>query len=58
MLGEEDWYSCGSRSVAGSRLVEQEDPSACATADFNWCKREIKLYCHCISVITTEYVTN
>jgi hypothetical protein len=29
-------YSGASRSVARRRLVEQEDPSACATADFNW----------------------
>jgi hypothetical protein len=34
-------YSCASRSVAGRRLVEQENPSACATADSIVCKREI-----------------
>jgi hypothetical protein len=42
---------CASRSVAGRRLVEQENPSACAAADCKVCKREIELYCHCISVI-------
>jgi hypothetical protein len=40
-----------STSVAGRRLVEQENPSACAAVNFNWCKREIKLYGLCISVM-------
>jgi hypothetical protein len=31
--------------------VEQENPSACATADCKVSEREIELYCHCISVI-------
>jgi hypothetical protein len=44
-------YSCASRSVARRRLVEQENPSACAAVNFNWCKWETALYYHCISVI-------
>jgi ribosomal protein S27E len=42
---------CASRSVAGRRLVETENHSAFATVDCNWCKREIVLYCQCLSVI-------
>jgi hypothetical protein len=30
---------CASRSVAGKRLVETENPSACATVNCNWCER-------------------
>jgi hypothetical protein len=53
-------YSGVSRSAARRRLVESENPSSCATMNCNWCKREIKLYCHCISVIYCmgEGVTN
>jgi hypothetical protein len=47
-----------SRSVAGIRLVERENPSACATVNFNWCKQEIALYRLCVSVIMSECVTN
>jgi hypothetical protein len=42
---------CASRSVAGRRLVETENPSACAAVNFNWCKQDIALYGLCISVI-------
>jgi hypothetical protein len=49
---------CASRSVAGRRLVETENPSAFATVDCNWCKREIVLYCLYVSVIMSECVTN
>jgi hypothetical protein len=42
---------CASTSVARRRLVESENPSACATVDFNWHKRDIALYGLCISVI-------
>jgi hypothetical protein len=38
---------CASRSVAGKRLVEQENPSACAAADCKVCKQEI----NCIAII-------
>jgi hypothetical protein len=38
---------CASRSVAGKRLVETENPSACATANCNWCKRVIAPYGLC-----------
>jgi hypothetical protein len=31
-------YSFASRSVAGKRLVETENPSACATVDCKVCK--------------------
>jgi hypothetical protein len=51
ILGECKTYSGASTSVAGKRLVWTENPSACATVNFNWCKREIKLYSMCISVI-------
>jgi hypothetical protein len=43
---------CESRSVAGKRLLETENHSACATANCNWCKREIVLYSLYLSVIT------
>jgi hypothetical protein len=46
-----------STSVAGRRLAERENPSACAAADSKVCKREIKLYRLCISVIKSECVT-
>jgi hypothetical protein len=49
---------CASTSVARRRLVETENPSACATARCNWCKRDIALYCLCVSVIKSECVTN
>jgi hypothetical protein len=51
ILGEWDCYRCALRSVAGRRLVWTENPSKCATVDCKVCKREITLYCHCISVI-------
>jgi hypothetical protein len=57
ILGEWDRYSCASRSVAGTRLVEQENPGVCATVNFNWCKWETELYYLCISVIY-EWVRN
>jgi hypothetical protein len=38
---------CASRSVAGRRLVEQENPSACAAADCKVCKQEI----NCIAIV-------
>jgi hypothetical protein len=31
-------YKCASRFVAGRRLVERENPSACAAADCKVCK--------------------
>jgi hypothetical protein len=47
---------CASRSVARRRLVETENSNACATVNCNWCKREIALYCLCVSVIKRECV--
>jgi hypothetical protein len=38
---------CALRSVAGRRLVERENPSACATVNCKVCKTEIALYCLC-----------
>jgi hypothetical protein len=49
---------CASTSVARRRVVESENPRACATVNCNWYKRDIALYCLCASVITTECVTN
>jgi hypothetical protein len=49
---------CVSTSVAGSRLVETENSSARATVNCKLCKREITLYCLCVSVIMSECVTN
>jgi hypothetical protein len=49
---------CASRSVARRRLVETENPSACATVDCKVCKREITPYRLCVSVIMSECVTN
>jgi hypothetical protein len=48
---------CASTSVAGRRLAEQENPSACATVDGKVSEREIKLYGLCVSVIKSECVT-
>jgi hypothetical protein len=45
-----------SKSVAGKRLVETENPSACATVNCNWCKREITLYSQYLSIIMSECV--
>jgi hypothetical protein len=45
------------RSVAGKRLVETENHSACATVCCKWCKSAIALYCQYISVTTSECVT-
>jgi hypothetical protein len=49
---------CASRSVARRRLVESENSSACATVNCNWCKRDVALYCLCVSVNMSECVTN
>jgi hypothetical protein len=49
---------CASRSVAGRRLMETDNPSAFAMVDYNWCKGEIVLYCLCLRVIMSECVTN
>jgi hypothetical protein len=57
-LEKRKFLTRASRSIAGRRLVEQENPSACATVDCKVCKRNIALYCHCISVIKSECVTN
>jgi hypothetical protein len=38
--------------------VEQENPSACATADSKVSEREIELYGLCVSAIKSECVTN
>jgi hypothetical protein len=35
------------RSVARRRLVETENPSACATVNWSVCKSAIALYCLC-----------
>jgi hypothetical protein len=35
------------RSVARRRLVETENPSACATVNWSVCKSVIALYCLC-----------
>jgi hypothetical protein len=47
-----------STSVARRRLVESENPSACATVNCNWCGRDKALYCLYLSVIMSECVTN
>jgi hypothetical protein len=39
------------RSVARRRLVETENPSACAMVNWNVCKSAIALYCLYLSVI-------
>jgi hypothetical protein len=49
---------CASRSFAGRRLVESENPSACAMGNCKVCKSAIALYCLCVSVIMSECVTN
>jgi hypothetical protein len=41
------------RSVAGKRLVEAENPSACATVYWKVCK-SIALYCLYLSVIKID----
>jgi hypothetical protein len=45
------------RSVARRRLVETENPSACATVNCNWCKGEIALCYLYVGVIKSECVT-
>jgi hypothetical protein len=45
------------RAVAGRRLVEFENPSACATVCCKWCKRVIALYFLYVSGIRCECVT-
>jgi hypothetical protein len=45
------------RSVARRRLVETENPSACATVGCKACKSAIALYCLYLSVIKRECVT-
>jgi hypothetical protein len=57
IFGVWDCYSCASRLVARRRLVERQNPSACATVNCNWRKRDIALYGLCISVIY-EWVGN
>jgi hypothetical protein len=49
---------CASRSVAKRRLVKGENPSACATVDCKLCKRDIALYCLCVSVIMSGRITH
>jgi hypothetical protein len=49
---------CPSRSIARKQLVETEYPGVCATVNSNWCKSETELYYLCVSVITTECITN
>jgi hypothetical protein len=49
---------CASRSVARRRLVERQNPSACATVDCELCKLEITLYSLRVSVVMSERVTN
>jgi hypothetical protein len=45
------------RSVARRRLVETENPSACATVNWNLCKSAIALHCLYLSVTRRECVT-
>jgi hypothetical protein len=45
------------RSVARRRLLETENPSACAAMNWNVCKSTIALYCPYLSVIKRECVT-
>jgi hypothetical protein len=45
------------RSVARKRLVEKEDPNACATVNWKVYKSAIALYCLYLSVIKRECVT-
>jgi hypothetical protein len=49
---------CASTTVAGKRLLETENPSACATVDCKVFKREIALYRPHLDVIKSECVTN
>jgi hypothetical protein len=37
--------------------VERENPSACATVNWKVCISAIALYCLCVSVTKSEYVT-
>jgi hypothetical protein len=46
------------RSFARKRLVETENPSACATVNWKVCKWARTLYCLYVSVIKSECVTN
>jgi hypothetical protein len=46
------------RAISGRRLVETENPSACATVCCKVCKRAITLYCLYVRVIKCECVTN
>jgi hypothetical protein len=49
---------CVSKSVARRRLVERENPSACATVNCrSVCKSGRALYCLCVNVIKSECVT-
>jgi hypothetical protein len=45
------------RSVARRRLIESENPSACATVNWKVCKSAIALYCLYLNVIKRECVT-
>jgi hypothetical protein len=47
---------CVSKSVARRRLVERENPSACATVNWKVCISAIALYCLCVSVTKSECV--
>jgi hypothetical protein len=49
-------YSCVLKAVAGKRLVEIENPSACATGVGKLCKSTIAAYCLYICVIKCEWV--
>jgi hypothetical protein len=44
-------------SVARRRLVERDNPSACATVNWKKCISAIALYCLCVSVTKSESVT-
>jgi hypothetical protein len=48
---------CASRSVARRQLVERDNPSACATVHCKLCIWERVLYCLCVSVITSNRLT-
>jgi hypothetical protein len=45
------------RSVARRRVVKTGNPSTSATVNWKVCKREIALYCLCVSIIKSECLT-
>jgi hypothetical protein len=45
------------RSVAGRQLVEEENPSACATVNWKVCKSAIALYFMYLCVFQSECIT-